>query len=231
MQVSLGDLLQFEERYGNIDRSALGVGYSPSTVPAQKLGVLEENSNGTKGYGGCDGRDPDGRLYICEDRNETSGECTQKNYGDGAMCARWERGSTLPLPTWSGSNPRGSRRITSASATVGSSTPTPNYSSSTQCRSAPHLHSSRVLFPHCRTVPNAYDGESGHSLLMVKNVVVQMIAVHGYYIASADCKYFTYVYDRTYGASLEAGDVIDLVGQMYVYYGLDELASVSWVRR
>ena len=66
---------------------------------------------------------------------------------------------------------------------------------------------------------------------MVKNVVVQMIAVHGYYIASADCKYFTYVYDRTYGASLEAGDVIDLVGQMYVYYGLDEVTSVSWVRR
>ena len=80
-------------------------------------------------------------------------------------------------------------------------------------------------------MPNAYDGESGHSLLMVKNVVVQMIAEGGYYIADLHCNYFTYVYDRTYGASLEAGDVIDLVGQMYVYYGLDELASVSWVRR
>ena len=82
-------------------------------------------------------------------------------------------------------------------------------------------------------MPNAYNGDSGHSLLLVQDVVVQMIAEGGYYIASADCKYFTYVYDRTYGASLslEAGDVISLVGQMYVYYGLDELTSVSWVRR
>ena len=40
------------------------------------------------------------------------------------------------------------------------------------------------------------------------------------------------MYDRTYGASLslEAGDVISLVGQMYVYYGLDEII-VTAVRR
>ena len=80
-------------------------------------------------------------------------------------------------------------------------------------------------------MPNAYNGESGHTVLLVQNVIVQMIAEGGYYIASADCNYFTYVYDRTYGASLEAGDVIDLVGKMYVYYGLDELASVTGVRR
>ena len=80
-------------------------------------------------------------------------------------------------------------------------------------------------------MPNAYNGVSGHSLLMVKDVVVQEIVENGYLIASTDCNYFTYVYDRTYGASLEAGDVIDLVGKMYVYYGLDELASVTGVRR
>ena len=80
-------------------------------------------------------------------------------------------------------------------------------------------------------MPNAYNGVSGHSVLMVKNVVVQEIVEGGYLIASTDCNYFIYVYDRTYGAYLEAGDVIDLMGQMYVYYGLDELASVSWVRR
>ena len=81
-------------------------------------------------------------------------------------------------------------------------------------------------------MPNAYNGDSGHSLLLVQDVVVQMIAEGGYYIASADCKYFTYVYDRTYGASLslEVGDVISLVGQMYVYYGLDEII-VTAVRR
>ena len=68
---------------------------------------------------------------------------------------------------------------------------------------------------------------------MVKDVVVQEIVENGYLIASTDCNYFTYVYDRTYGASLAlaAGDVIDLVGKMYVYYGLDELASVTGVRR
>ena len=97
MQVSLAQLLQFEERYGNTDRSALGVSYPPSTVPAQKLGVLETNTNGTEGYGGCDGRDPDGRLYICEERDEALGVCTQKNYEDGALCARWERGSCPPF--------------------------------------------------------------------------------------------------------------------------------------
>ena len=82
-------------------------------------------------------------------------------------------------------------------------------------------------------MPNAYNGVSGHSLLMVKDVVVQEIVENGYLIASTDCNYFTYVYDRTYGASLAlaAGDVIDLVGKMYVYYGLDELASVTGVRR
>ena len=96
MQVNLPQLLQFDEKYGNTDRSALGASYPPSTVPAQKLGVLEENSNGEKGYGGCDGRDPDGQLYICEDRDE-SGECTQKNYEDGALCTRWERGSCPPF--------------------------------------------------------------------------------------------------------------------------------------
>jgi hypothetical protein len=79
-------------------------------------------------------------------------------------------------------------------------------------------------------VPNAYNGVSG-SLLLVENVVVQMIAEGGYYIASTDCDYFTYVNDRTYdGASLEVGDVISLVGQMYVYYGLDEII-VTAVRR
>ena len=97
MQVSLAQLLQFEERYGNTDRSALGVSYPPSTVPAQKLGVLEINSNGEEGYGGCDGRDPDGRLYICEEWDEASGVCKQKNYEDGALCARWERGSCPPF--------------------------------------------------------------------------------------------------------------------------------------
>ena len=98
IQVSLAQLLQFDVMYGNADGNsdALGVGYPPSAVPAQKLGVLEENSNGEKGYGGCDGRDPDGQLYICEDRDE-SGECTQKNYGDGALCARWEHGSCPPF--------------------------------------------------------------------------------------------------------------------------------------
>ena len=82
-------------------------------------------------------------------------------------------------------------------------------------------------------MPNAYNGVSGHLVLMVKNVVVQEIVEGGYLIASTDCNYFIYVYDRTYRASLrlEEGDVIDLVGQMYVYYGLDELASVTWVRR
>jgi hypothetical protein len=88
MQVSLEQLLQFEEKYGNTDRS---------TVPAQKLGVLETNRNGDEGYGGCDGRDPDGRLYICEERDEASEVCTQKNYEDGALCARWERGSCPPF--------------------------------------------------------------------------------------------------------------------------------------
>lgn len=81
-------------------------------------------------------------------------------------------------------------------------------------------------------MPNAYNGKSGHTVLLVQNVVVQMVAEGGYYIASDDCNYFTYVYDpRTYGASLEEGDVIDLVGKMYVYFGLDELTSVTWVRR
>ena len=80
-------------------------------------------------------------------------------------------------------------------------------------------------------MPNAYNGDSGHSLLLVQDVVVQMIAEGGYYIASYDCNYFTYVYDRTYGASLlEEGDAISLVGQMYVYYGLDEII-VTAVRR
>ena len=81
-------------------------------------------------------------------------------------------------------------------------------------------------------MPNTYNGDSGHSLLLVQDVVVQMIAEGGYYIASTDCNYSTYVYDRTYGASLslEAGDVISLVGQMYVYYGLDEII-VTAVRR
>ena len=83
-------------------------------------------------------------------------------------------------------------------------------------------------------MPNAYNGESGHTVLLVQNVIVQMIAEGGYYIASADdCNYFTYVYDpaRTHGASLAEGDVIDLVGKTYVYYGLDELSSVTLVRR
>ena len=65
-------------------------------------------------------------------------------------------------------------------------------------------------------VPNAYNGAYGHSLLLVKNVVVQVVAHDGsgYYIASADCSYGTYVYDRTHGASLAAGDVISLVGKV-----------------
>ena len=83
-------------------------------------------------------------------------------------------------------------------------------------------------------MPNAYNGAYGHSQLLVENVVVQMIAQDGsYYIASADCDYGTYVYDKTHGASLSLapGDVISLWGKAYVYYGLDELDSVIRVRR
>ena len=153
MQVSLAQLLQFEERYGNADRSALGASYPPSAVPAQKLGILEENSNGEKGYGGCDGRDPDGRLYICENEDEASGLCTQKNYEDGALCARWERGSCPPFAHMEWLASKGLKTHNSASATVGSPTPTRDYSSSAQCRSAPHLQLTRSVptVGQCRT--------------------------------------------------------------------------------
>ena len=80
-------------------------------------------------------------------------------------------------------------------------------------------------------MPNAYNGVSGHSFLSIHNVVVQMIAEDGYYIASDDCKYGTYVFDRTHGATLERGHVISLKAKTYVYYGLNELDAVIWVRR
>ena len=82
-------------------------------------------------------------------------------------------------------------------------------------------------------MPNAYNGANGHSLLEVKNVVVQMIDGNGYYIASADCEYGTYVWDRTHDATLplKEGDVISLWGKVDVYYGLEELASILRVRR
>ena len=92
-QVSLAELLQFDVMYGNTDSSALGVGYPPSAVPAQKLGVLEVNSRGEQGLGGCDERDQTG-LYFCEEWDGTL--CTQKDYENGALCARWERGSCPP---------------------------------------------------------------------------------------------------------------------------------------
>ena len=65
VQVDLSQILQFDVMYGNTDVAALG-GYGPSTLDPQKLGVLEQNSVGLAGLGGCDGRDEFG-LYVLTD--------------------------------------------------------------------------------------------------------------------------------------------------------------------
>ncbi len=65
VSVTLDQILQHDVMYGNTD-DVVRVGAAAAAVSPQKLGILEINSAGEQGLGGCDGRDEHG-LYVLTD--------------------------------------------------------------------------------------------------------------------------------------------------------------------
>ena len=82
-------------------------------------------------------------------------------------------------------------------------------------------------------MPNMYSGRSGHTLLQLSNVVVQRIDPdgNGFYLASHDCEYGLYNWAWGVGSTLSVGDVVTAIAKVYVYYGMEELASFIDVRK
>ena len=122
-----------------------------SAVPAQKLGVLEENSNGEKGYGGCDGATQMGSSTSARIRmNRANAHRRTTGWGAVRAMGAWLVPSLCPHGL---ARSKGLKTHNLCLCYSGLLNSNPRHSSTTQCRSAPHLQLTRSVptFEQCRT--------------------------------------------------------------------------------